>query len=228
MTLSLIFDTSTERGIIGLLKDDSFIYEKQLPFGLQSSKFLIPTIDQCFSTLGLKPGDLTYIAVGIGPGSYTGIRVAAMTAKVMTYALKIPLIGYCTLDGFVPEEDGSLAAIIDAKIGGAYVKTGIKKNGLVQFHSEAQLLPLEKLESVLDEAEILVTPQASPLNEKLARLYPQKTFQWTERWPSLPQIAHIVTEKWSQGQYSTDGALNLLYLRATQAEIELNAKRATN
>jgi tRNA A37 threonylcarbamoyladenosine modification protein TsaB len=55
------------------------------------------------------------IAVGIGPGSYTGIRVGAALAKTLAYGWNIPLLGFCSLKAFEP-----LPVLIDARMGGFY------------------------------------------------------------------------------------------------------------
>lgn len=220
MTLSLLFDTTTEKSVVAVFKDGQLWQETKLPHGLQSSSFLIPTIDELFAKLKIKPGDLTAIATAIGPGSYTGIRVGAMTAKVMGYALKIPLVGLCTLTGFIPDENVPFASIIDARIGGAYVQLGSQQNGNVTFHTDPELTPLDQLAQKLKDVEVIVTPQGIPLKNKLLNVKPEHTWKLEEKWPSVTQLHNLAEEKLSQGEYSLKGDLQLLYLRKTQAELE--------
>ena len=122
--LTLLIEASTERGMIAILDKENILFHEELPFGYNNSKYLLPTIEKALHVTNLSVKQLSTIAVGIGPGSYTGIRIAAATAKALSYACKIPLVGICTLEGFVPNRDGSFATIIDAKISGTYLIKG--------------------------------------------------------------------------------------------------------
>jgi len=61
-------------------------------------KKLVPLIEGLLSHTGISKGELKAVAVSQGPGSYTGLRIGVSTAKGMSYALNIPLIGVDTLD----------------------------------------------------------------------------------------------------------------------------------
>ncbi|MBX6767313.1 MAG: tRNA (adenosine(37)-N6)-threonylcarbamoyltransferase complex dimerization subunit type 1 TsaB [Actinomadura rubrobrunea] len=62
------------------------------------TELLTPSIAQAMAEAGAAPDDLDAIAVGVGPGPYTGLRVGLVTARAMGQALKIPVHGVCTLD----------------------------------------------------------------------------------------------------------------------------------
>ena len=172
--LSLLIETCTERSLIALFRDLDPLDIRELPFGLQNSKHLLPEIQALFERAGLKPADLDLIVAGIGPGSYTGIRVGAMTAKAMAFALNIPVIGISTLEGFTAI--GSYAAVIDAKIGGIYV-------GLPG--SDPALYSLDQAKELLKNVETLVTPNSAVLKSKLP--HPK----WLERYPDpIPMMRH--------------------------------------
>jgi len=61
------------------------------------SSALLPAIDHALRTIGLGPRDLGGVVVGAGPGSFTGLRIAAATAKGMVMALQLPLLAYSSL-----------------------------------------------------------------------------------------------------------------------------------
>ena len=87
----LLIDTATERGIVSIFDQETQLFHADLPYGLNNSKHLLPKIQEGLLSLGLEPKDLHCIACGTGPGSYTGMRVGAMTAKTLSFALEIPL-----------------------------------------------------------------------------------------------------------------------------------------
>src|SRR5205823_7265962 len=62
------------------------------------SRLLLPAIDQLLALLELCPADLEGIAVSLGPGSFTGLRVGVTTAKTMAWALSLPVVGVATLE----------------------------------------------------------------------------------------------------------------------------------
>lgn len=221
----LLLETSTERSVIGLVDCGAVLFERQLPPGLNNSKLLALAVHEGLKEAGLQVADLGAVATGIGPGSYTGIRVGVMLAKTLAYAANLPLIGMCTLQCFTPPSEGPFAVVIDAKISGAYVITGLKKNGQVVFNDEPQVVALPDLKAKLEGIDTLLTPQAKQLRAKLEPSFINAA--WHELAPDLKQMGQLAEKKMLSGQFVLDGALELLYLRKTQAEIELLEKKST-
>lgn len=220
--ISLLIETSTERGVVALFKGTEAIYEGQLPFGLQNSKNLFPEITKAFEVSKLTPSDLKFVVAGMGPGSYTGIRVAAMVAKSICFALQIPLIGVCSLEGFTPKENGAYASIIDARIGGVYVQTGYFDGGKITSLSVPVLYSLDEAVFALKDIKTLVTPNSLSLKQKFEKLTLGCHWNWIDTDPNLKQMIVSAFSKYEKGEFSLDGHLDLLYLRKTQAEIERN------
>jgi tRNA threonylcarbamoyladenosine biosynthesis protein TsaB len=85
----LIVDTSSSEPIVAIAKEGALLLEKKLPQGAPLSKFLIPTIEELLAIHAPSS-----IAVGIGPGTFTGTRVGATIAQTLTYAMKLPLLTF--------------------------------------------------------------------------------------------------------------------------------------
>jgi len=222
MNRILLIEVSTERGIVGIVQDGKILFLAELPFGMQNSTYLLPEIQRGLVETGLSLSQLTLIAVGVGPGSYTGIRVGATAAKALSFASRIPLVGVCSLDTFIPEQSGPFASVIDAKIGGIYWQAGIKENGKVVFEGGPQITPLSTASEMLAKYPVLVTPNAIQLRSKLNAA----EWTWVESYPSVLQLAARAEEKFLRGEVSVDGELELLYMRKTQAEIEREQRKS--
>jgi tRNA threonylcarbamoyladenosine biosynthesis protein TsaB len=216
----LILDTSTERGFVAIVEKLELLLHVQLPFGLQNAECLLPEIQKGLTSTGFSIDQMNYVAVGIGPGSYTGMRVGATVAKTLAFACGLPLVGVCSLDAFVPQNDGEFAAVIDAKVGGIYVQTGKFFQGSLHNLSGPQVLPLNRAAEILCNVPVLVTPNASLLRFKLEKEATPGQWQWQESYPSPITMIKSAEQKKEKKEFSLDGRLDLLYLRKTQAEIE--------
>ncbi|MGM0440386.1 MAG: tRNA (adenosine(37)-N6)-threonylcarbamoyltransferase complex dimerization subunit type 1 TsaB [Chlamydiota bacterium] len=212
---NLIIDTATERSLLALAKDDRVIKELQLPIGYRHSRDLLLKIDELLAEASTSKEEVGFMTVTVGPGSYTGIRVGVAIAKSLAFAWSIPLVGVSSLEGFVPSDDGKFAALIDAKIGGAYYLLGEKQGERIDYKGKPAVAPLDKLLPQLGDLDFIVTPK----KQRLAELLDVEAV-WQERYPSADQLAAIGQKKFSQREYSIDGKLEILYLRKTQAEIE--------
>lgn len=222
----LILDTSTERGFVAILDNKKLLYHVELPFGLQNAESLLPSIEQGLSSLNININKIDCIGVGIGPGSYTGIRAGATVAKTLAFACNTPLVGVSSLDGFIPQEEGPFAAVIDAKVGGVYLQTGLFLNGIPTQLSGPQLHPLDQSVEILKTIPCLVTPNANQLRPKLENQAGNNQWLWEEKYPSPLIMGLITEEKFDRQEFSLDGDLELLYLRKTQAEIEKEKMRS--
>lgn len=111
-------DTSTPIGSVGLIEGDDFIAEHTLNITQAHSSRLMPAIDQVLKWGDLTVHDLDACAVGIGPGSFTGIRIGVGTAKSLCYAIKKPIIGVSTLEAIAYNLryiNGLICPVLDAR-----------------------------------------------------------------------------------------------------------------
>lgn len=214
--LLLFVDTATERAIVGLAHNDELIEEVQLPTGLRNSKLIFPTILELFDRQKITAKDLGLIACGVGPASYTGIRVGAAMTQSMAYALRLPLVGLSSLEAFVPEKDGVFVVMIDARISGVYFLKGEKRGEKVTFLTKSQAVPLEELEKEMQGVERIVTPN----KEAIQKIW-HGSQEIEERSPSGRFFAQRAYAEYALGNYSKKAELELLYLRKTEAESNL-------
>jgi tRNA threonylcarbamoyladenosine biosynthesis protein TsaB len=94
----LAFDTATPHVTVALHDGTRVIatYESDQP--MRHGEMLAPGIERVLSDAGVTARDLTGIAVGVGPGPFTGLRVGLVTARTLAFARGLPVHGVCTLD----------------------------------------------------------------------------------------------------------------------------------
>jgi tRNA threonylcarbamoyladenosine biosynthesis protein TsaB len=96
--LLLAFDTSTPAVTVALHDGTGIVAERTVIDARRHGELLAPGIAHVLDSAGASASDLTRIAVGVGPGPFTGLRVGLMTARALADALSIRLDGVCTLD----------------------------------------------------------------------------------------------------------------------------------
>lgn len=103
MTLLLSFDTATPLVSVALHDGEEVIAELLSDRSMKHGEQLAPLIAQALEQADAVRQDLTAIAVGAGPGPFTGLRVGLVTARALGFALDIPVYGACSLDVIAAE-----------------------------------------------------------------------------------------------------------------------------
>ncbi len=178
----LILETSTEKGVILFSEKGSPLAFKAIPGGPELSKTLALQVK---NLIGDEKPDL--IAVGVGPGSYTGLRVAAALAKALSYGWKIPLFGFCSLEAFGPPP-----VLVDARMGGFYAL--LDREPLLLSPTDPKLQTLKEIRS--------------PHPELIQKRLPSTPI-FSETTPDPNTLANLV---WRQFLERGAGPLELNYL----------------
>ena len=121
--LTLALDTATRVCTVGLVQDGHVLAEYDISVGLTHSEGLMPQLDQMFARTGIKKENTDRIAVSIGPGSFTGLRIGLAAAEAMAYAWQCGICGVNTLEAMaynIPVEGVVLAPVLDAQKGNFY------------------------------------------------------------------------------------------------------------
>ena len=109
----LAFDTATPLVTVALHDGDDVVVELTADRAMKHAEQLAPLIDQALGEAGVVRQDLTAIAVGVGPGPFTGLRVGLVTARTLAFALDLPVYGVCSLDVLAVEAVASGAVAGD-------------------------------------------------------------------------------------------------------------------
>ncbi|NLG84041.1 MAG: tRNA (adenosine(37)-N6)-threonylcarbamoyltransferase complex dimerization subunit type 1 TsaB [Firmicutes bacterium] len=95
--LVLGFDTSTDWGVLGLAQDGVVLAETGWQVGRNQAERFLPVLAEMMDRLGLTPEAVDLLAVGCGPGSYTGLRSGLAMAEALSFALDRAVTGVPTL-----------------------------------------------------------------------------------------------------------------------------------
>ena len=102
----LAFDTATPLVTVALHDGDRVVAERVSDQPMKHGEQLAPLIQAVLDDVGAVRQDLTAIAVGVGPGPFTGLRVGLVTARTLGFVLDVPVYGVCSLDVVAAEAVG--------------------------------------------------------------------------------------------------------------------------
>jgi tRNA threonylcarbamoyl adenosine modification protein YeaZ len=117
----LAFDTATPLVTVALHDGEDVVVEVTAERAMKHAEQLAPLVERALSDAGIVRQDLTAVAVGVGPGPFTGLRVGLVTARTLGYVLEIPVYGVCSLDVLAVEAvstravDGDFVVATDAR-----------------------------------------------------------------------------------------------------------------
>jgi len=115
----LAIDTSTSMVGAAVLRDGAEPVTARAEGPRAQTELLAPLVERVLAEAGVTAADLTSVAVGTGPGPFTGLRVGMVTAVTMGYALDVPVHGVCSLDVLAEQAaavtEGELLVATDAR-----------------------------------------------------------------------------------------------------------------
>lgn len=144
----LALDTSSQVASATVVDEEKILGEAILNLNKQHSTMLIPMIDNLLSSLDNDIKDMDCIACASGPGSFTGLRIGAATAKGLCHGAGKPLIGIPTLDGLafnMAYSKGIICPIIDALRNNVYTALYRWEEGNLKKFEDYMAIPIDEL-----------------------------------------------------------------------------------
>lgn len=174
---TLIIDSATKVLYHALVKDDKVVKEIYTTGQNDHAKNIVSLIEKMLKEENITVDDLDKIICGIGPGSYTGVRMAVTVAKMMASFKNIPLYEISTLKLISTGSSGKVLSMIDARRGNAF--SAIYENGNLvlseSLRSKEEVLK-ETYDVIVDETNYKVDPlkaiEYSTLHEQPHSLNP--------------------------------------------------------
>ena len=175
----LLLDSANKLLLVGLAKDNKVIDVISYLAWQRQSEMMVPEIENIMKRNNVKKEDIDAISVGIGPGSYTGVRIAITIAKTMGYALKCKVYGVSSLSLFKDVKKPTIC-VLNARSGrsyfGVYQGDKVLENDQVMDNEKVKEYILEHKDYLISgETEHLgITPHEFDLARELCNAMDEK------------------------------------------------------
>ena len=220
----LALDTATLVSSVALATKNRLVAELTLQTRKTHSEQLMPHIEQILAMAETPKEAVEAIAVSIGPGSFTGLRIGLATAKAMAYALNIPLVGVPTLDALAfgcPLPGAILASTMDAQKGNIYLASYRWRCGdLEQLHPAKVIGHAEAFaELALYGEPVVILGEAVELyRDAIAGTGRLTAAEPHVAMPRAASVAMLGQRLLADGQMHDVMSLEPLYIRRSEAE----------
>lgn len=144
------FDTSTMTTSVSIIEDENMLALYSLQGSVYHSESLSDMVNNILNKFDFDLSQIDLISVGIGPGSFTGIRIGLTFAKVMAQVLKKDIVAVSSLKACAIKEDGLVGSIIDARRGLIYAC--LMEDGKVLM--DDTIIELEKFKDIVGDRKI--------------------------------------------------------------------------
>jgi tRNA threonylcarbamoyladenosine biosynthesis protein TsaB len=239
-------ETATGLGGVALIEDDALRAEYRIEMTMMHAERLMVLIDRVLGDSGRSLDDLDALAVSIGPGSFTGLRVAVNTVKGLVIGKPIPVAAVPTLEAMAWNASAGgcvVCPMIDAKKGEVYAALfSSESGGGLKRMMEDRIISPEALCDHLFKSSgtptVFLGDGASRYREVLQkRLGHRAVFAPAPLSTALPSmVARLGLQRIERGETSDAGTLVPAYLRRADAEVnwekgvtprKLNLKRVS-
>jgi len=220
----LCIDTTTRFLCLGIY-DDAKIYEFNLEVGTKMSSLLGVVIKRTVQAAGLALSDFDYFACGLGPGSFTGIRIGLSAIKGFSLAEDKPIVGVSSLDilAMNAREKGSkiIAPVIDAKRNLIYTAFYANVAGKLKRKTPYMLLSKEELISKLKPGVVLLGDALNLYKDDILRknqgVFVLDKDQW---YPKAHNIIKLVLERIKEKKLEDPLEVNPIYVYPKECQVK--------
>jgi tRNA threonylcarbamoyladenosine biosynthesis protein TsaB len=235
-------DTATSTASVALIEDGKLAAEESYPAGSETldstqgkranhAEIILPLIDAVLSRRGLTVSELSGLAVSIGPGSFTGLRIGLSTVKGLAYASATPVVGIPTLLAHAARATrwrGLICAFLDARKSEVYAGLFRNEEGNLSrlaedFVAPAQVM-ISKVQSRAGQDPCLFVGDGVESHKKLLAetLGMQAHVIGADRLSSVAAaVARLSEERFRRADVDSPESLRPLYLRLPEAELKL-------
>ena len=219
----LAMETSTQVGGVAVIVDGKVVAEEVSLRQKSHSEVISPFVDECLKLAGLRLSDIDAFAVGQGPGSFTGIRVAANAGKTFAYSFNKPLVTVDSLTILAEQARAStqpVLSIINAYKNMVYLGLFDLSSEIPVFIQGPVAVPVRELRNHIDREVTVVGDGWDAYHE----YFPEELKKNMSRLSDTPDYPHAKTlgllaeKRFLKGQTLDWNSFLPLYIRASEAE----------
>ena len=229
----LAIDTATMVSSVAVADKDRLLAELTVQTRLNHSETLLPHVEQVMQMAGTERAALTGVAVSLGPGSFTGLRIGLAAAKAIAYGLGIPIWGIPTTEALAwhyPVPGVAVVPFIDAQKGNVYSAVYQWQGNGFDEVSPVQVYTLEEALELCAAQPVYVLAVGDMAARKLAgRDDLPANVQVPPPHVVMPRAANVAMaglKRLAAGQ--ADSVMNLepVYIRRSEAEVLWEKRQA--
>ena len=222
----LAIDTSSQVSSVAVASEHRLCAELTMQAKLTHSETLMPHIAQVLRMAGQPKETLEGIAVSVGPGSFTGLRIGLAAAKAMAYALHLPLVGVSSLQALAchfPVPDVLIVSLMDAQKGNAYRESYVWKSGRLEVVKPVKVVSVKDVLSecsdwdgrtiLLGDAAAKFAGEGTTLPDRVQVAPPRL------RMPRAANVAALGLWKLASGEIGNVMDMEPVYIRRSEAEV---------
>lgn len=224
--LILAIDTSTNIGSVALVESEKGILgEITINNRTTHSEMIMKMIDTLLDISKVDRKKIEKIAVGIGPGSFTGIRIGVAVAKGLAYSLDIPIVGVNELEILASNYsgDGKIISMIDARKERVFYGIYKRENGKLKDLDIKGADSLEEVLKEVDEKVVCIGDGAIVNREKIVGILGKKV-EILDDYLNIPRAT--ILAKLGEEREDNIYTLEPVYLAKSQAEREKNGNNS--
>ncbi|MCH2202730.1 MAG: tRNA (adenosine(37)-N6)-threonylcarbamoyltransferase complex dimerization subunit type 1 TsaB [Fuerstiella sp.] len=224
----LAIETSGLDASVALADADQLLAESILDTaGRRSARMLVPAVGEMLQQFSLRPGQIDVVAVSVGPGSFTGLRVGVVFAKTFAWINNTKLVAVDTLQAVaqrVLPTDRTITVITDAQRGDAFVNS-YRGQEIVHPLGTVRIEGLERiLKTVQEQADSLLTGSGvDRFNDQIPESIAVAAHDF--RLPRASALFPLAFDMIGRGMWSDPDTIEPVYLRRSYAEEKRDAQR---
>ncbi|MHB8149316.1 MAG: tRNA (adenosine(37)-N6)-threonylcarbamoyltransferase complex dimerization subunit type 1 TsaB [Desulfobulbia bacterium] len=227
----LALETATTCGSLALVAEDRCLAEYSLNTSITHSRRLLSGIDWLLAQCELSWPQIGAIAVGLGPGSFTGLRIALSTAKGLCMATGKPLLGVGTLDGLAgqfPYSSLPICPVVDARKNEIYTALyRCNAQGLPEKTTGPMVIKPERLQEFITTPTLLVGDGLPLYGRMLKELLGESALLAPQEicFARAAAIGSLAWGLYRQGSFLNPATAVPIYVRASDAELQFGEKK---
>jgi tRNA threonylcarbamoyladenosine biosynthesis protein TsaB len=216
----LALETGGDLASVALLDGVDVAAEQAFRHRMSLSQELMPRVDGLLAQAGVEWAAVEAVAVGLGPGSYTGLRIGVVTAKALCWASGRPLLGISSLAALVAPHvappETLLCAVLEARPGEFVTALYQRRGAELQVRAESTVLRAEELAGRLSgyPGPVLLAGHAARCARALEEMPSTLLFSGLDEEPQARWVGRLAAERLRSGERDDPLSVTPLYVRA--------------